>query len=181
MNAPATNNHFIRPPSPSGFTLVELLVTIAIIGITLGLAVPSFNTFISNTRMVSATNNLVDALNIARSKAISTHFNTVVAPITAGNWGSGLQVFTDKNNNATADNGEVLLNYTPPSGNITIKSSFVNNITYNPNGRAAAGSFYICGDPHVADYRRILVAQTGRIRMEDTDPANRAAYGSVCP
>jgi len=179
MNAPATNNHFIRP-NLSGFTLVELLVTIAIIGITLGIAIPSFNTFISNTRMVSETNKLVDALNIARSKAISTHYNTVVAPNAAQDWDSGLQVFTDKNRNTTIDDGEIVLNYAPPSGNITVNSTFVNRITYSPDGRAVAGSFYICGDPNVADYRRIVVAGTGRIQTQDLAQSGDA-YGEHCP
>jgi len=54
----------------SGFTLFELMVGIAIMGILVSLAVPSFQDYGRNTRAISAQNDLVTALNYARSEAI---------------------------------------------------------------------------------------------------------------
>lgn len=53
-----------------GFTLLELIITIALAAILLGLAVPSMHTFIQNNRISGQTNELVAALNLARSEAI---------------------------------------------------------------------------------------------------------------
>src|SRR5262252_4174410 len=53
-----------------GFTLIELLITIVVLSILLGLAVPSFRTFMQNDQQWVQTNNLILALNTARSEAI---------------------------------------------------------------------------------------------------------------
>jgi type IV fimbrial biogenesis protein FimT len=54
----------------TGFTLFELMVSLAIMGILVSLAVPSFQEYGRNTRVVAAQNDLVTALNLARSEAI---------------------------------------------------------------------------------------------------------------
>jgi type IV fimbrial biogenesis protein FimT len=54
----------------TGFTLVELMVTIVLVGILLGIGVPSFRDFIRNSRMTSAANDLLADLNLARSESV---------------------------------------------------------------------------------------------------------------
>ena len=53
-----------------GMTLIELLVTLAIIGIALGTAVPSFNAMIARNRLATQTNDVLLAVNMARSEAL---------------------------------------------------------------------------------------------------------------
>jgi type IV fimbrial biogenesis protein FimT len=53
-----------------GFTIVELMVTVAVAAILLVIAVPSFNTIINSNRLTTAANTLVNALNTARMEAI---------------------------------------------------------------------------------------------------------------
>jgi len=65
-----------------GFTLVELLVTIVVLSILLGLAVPAFRSFMQNDQQWTQTNNLVLALNAARSEAIKN--DAVLLPILGG-------------------------------------------------------------------------------------------------
>lgn len=69
-----------------GFTLVELLVTILVFSILLGLAVPAFRSFIQNDQQWTQTNNLILGLNAARSEAIKndTLLTQGVPPILGG-------------------------------------------------------------------------------------------------
>lgn len=54
----------------AGFTLVELMVTLAVLAILLGIAVPSFQSVIQNNRLDAARNDVLGALNFAKVEAI---------------------------------------------------------------------------------------------------------------
>lgn len=58
------------PRGSRGFTMVELLVTVALIAIVVALAYPSFVSVINNNRLAGATNDLIGDLQYARSEAI---------------------------------------------------------------------------------------------------------------
>src|SRR5262249_24094590 len=76
----------------AGFTLVELLVTIVVLSILLGLAVPAFRTFMQNDQQWAQQNNLMLALNAARSEAIKNDAASLVAPVTAAVIPGGAQI-----------------------------------------------------------------------------------------
>lgn len=75
----------IRPNT--GFTLVELLITIALIAVVAGFAVPQFGDMIERNRVTSTTNSVVGLLNYARSEAIRRNVrvsvNFTVNPVEA--------------------------------------------------------------------------------------------------
>ena len=54
----------------TGFTLIELMVTVAVAAILMGVAVPAMHSMIQNNRVTSAANSLIGAYNLARSEAI---------------------------------------------------------------------------------------------------------------
>lgn len=76
----------------AGFTLVELLVTLTILGIMMGLAIPSFKNFIGSQRAKSASYELVTTLLLARSEAIKRNADVTITPPTANTWSSGWSV-----------------------------------------------------------------------------------------
>lgn len=61
----------------SGVTLIELLIAVAVLAIGAVLAIPSFTELVKNNRLTSASNNLVRALQLARSEAVKRN-----APVT---------------------------------------------------------------------------------------------------
>ena len=86
----------------SGFTLIELMITLAIVAILLTVGVPSLTAFMQGNRLISSTNELVSALHVARSEAIKLNVRVSVCESsdgancsTTGNWENGWIVFID--------------------------------------------------------------------------------------
>lgn len=71
--------------SALGFTLIELMVAIAILGIALGIALPSYRDFVAASRVRTTTFDLMAMLTLARSEAIKRNSN-VALELGAGGW-----------------------------------------------------------------------------------------------
>ena len=71
-----------------GFTLVELMVTIAVAAILLGIALPSFQTVSRNNAVRATTNDLITSINSARQQSMSMRSVARVVPATGG-WDAG--------------------------------------------------------------------------------------------
>lgn len=95
----------------SGFTLIELMITLAIVGILLTVGVPSLKTFMQGNQLIAASNELVSALHIARSEAIKLNSRVSICESSdgtscsnTGSWKNGWIVFVDFNGDL-ANNG----------------------------------------------------------------------------
>lgn len=112
----------------NGFTLAELMTAIAILGIILGIAVPSMQSFILNQRVRSASFDLNSDLLYARSEATKRNANVVISA-TGGSWQNGWVIsaagVTVKQRAALRD--------------LAITATG-NAITFRPNGRLPVGS-----------------------------------------
>jgi type IV fimbrial biogenesis protein FimT len=104
----------------NGFTLAELLVTMAIVAILLGIGVPSYRYITSSYRISSEVNSLLGDMQYARAEAIRRGQFVTVCSSTTGTscannitWAEGWIVFADTNNNGVVDVGEPVLHVQP--------------------------------------------------------------------
>ncbi|MFA0810498.1 GspH/FimT family pseudopilin [Microbulbifer epialgicus] len=93
-----------NPEGMQGFTLIELMVVITVLGIVVAIGVPSFSTLIDNNRMSTMTNDLSSTLQYARSEAVRRGSKVQVSAI-GSNVQDGLQVWIDDNGNKAFDSG----------------------------------------------------------------------------
>ena len=93
-----------------GFTIIELMTVIAVLGVALAIGVPSFSGFLQDNRLVSHLNSLSSTLSLARSEAIKQNARVVVCGSTngtacnaAGAWEKGWIAFVDRNADLAPD------------------------------------------------------------------------------
>ncbi len=127
-----------------GFSLIELMVVLAIAAILVGIGIPSFSWLIQKNRTASQTNALIVSINYARSEAMKRGQPVMLASADGSqDWSAGWQVYLDKNNNGSFDDGEALriFDALPGSSALTATQStvIVNNNGFL-NGIKTSGS-----------------------------------------
>lgn len=146
----------------SGFTLVELLITLAIVAIVATQAVPNFRVMVQNNKLIAKKNEFITTLNLARSEAVKRGTRVTVCASTnktacnSDDWSKGWIVFSDINADTVLDSGtggcqsgeDCLLRVGADTGEISLLSNnFTNNghIQYLARGAIdSAGTFVFC-------------------------------------
>ena len=172
-----------------GFTLLELIIVIAILGISMAIAAPGLSTMIANNRISSNASDFASALQLAKAEAVARLNPVIICKknaastdcITDGDWSQGWIVFSDDNGNGGIDApGEVVLLIHEAlherisfGGNTAEVDS---SITFRPSGTSSVTttSTLIMCDERGFDYssRGIMVTITGRgsvMKASDTD------------
>lgn len=181
---------FRRFGPSSGITLIELLVTLAVVAILLTLGVGGFRTLVANARMTNAANSLIGHLQFARSEAVKRHQRIKVCPSTDGVtclnanpslWHSGYIVVS------LDDAGNIIqpiLRRVDPDEmrGVTVSSGGRRSFVYLGDGSAqgSAGTLKICdpGDP--ARIRQVVVNQMGRTYVQCNE-SRLYACPDTCP
>lgn len=179
----------IRTPTQrrlAAFTLVELLVAIAVGALLLALAVPSFSSMLQQNRLSAQSNALLNAMQYARSTALSQNVSVVVCPVGAANsgtcgtnWGAGWMVATST--------GTLLQSYAigpraPSLSSVAVSGAAANTLTFDPRGLATPqGYFKLCDNRGAAFARSVQVSLTGFVQAGPT--SGQAIWGGAlsCP
>jgi type IV fimbrial biogenesis protein FimT len=177
-----------------GFTLVELITTLSVLGILVAVAAPSLANLLANNRMATATNSIIAGLQTARSEAITREVPMVFCARnlsgtdcsgTLSNLAQGWLVGTDPNGNGSvADDGEVIRLSEPGGGNLSYSIGTVvdrNEIRYRPTGLVANGVLDpadpavvlldLCDNDRTGEEgRRLNISKTGAVSLNPSNP-----------
>jgi type IV fimbrial biogenesis protein FimT len=180
----------------SGFTLTELMVTIAILAIVTGFAAPAMQTMVQNYRVTSFTNEFNLALSYTRSEAINRNMCVTMCitqdpnaanprcSIATNEWGTGWIIFSNPTCNNTSvaalpANSELLQIYEGSSTGPSLTSSDPNirRIGYTSRGTpigglAAAGTFAVYPyNGATSPVKTLCLNMAGRTRIGAYDPS----------
>jgi type IV fimbrial biogenesis protein FimT len=193
-----------------GFTLMELMVSLAIAGIVLGIAAPSFTEFLRNNRLTNAANDFLSAAQVARTEAIkrqvavavcsSTNPQIDAADCADNTTFTGWIVFEDTNNNCLREPAETKLKGDGVLPATVLARSNGNCMSFAPTGflqtvpaRTTASRTVYCDARGIAPLagqiqsagRGIFVTNTGRSRVSRDRSSGTTTdigtWGLACP
>jgi type IV fimbrial biogenesis protein FimT len=160
-----------------GFTLVELMVTLAVATLFLVVAVPGYYSVIQNNKAVTIANSFTSSLNLARNEAIRRGTSVSLCPAAntaysscanTTNWANGWIVFVDSDENGVIASAADRLKVQPllPVGStITASATF---ISYESSGFLGQGA----GNTNIAaagctgnNARQVNLSNNGRISV----------------
>ena len=154
----------------AGFTLTELMIVMALVGILIAIAAPGFGALTRSNRVTVAANELTNLLNYARSEALTRGLNVSVEAPSVNNW-SGTVVGDVETLRAFEGSGLA------PSGISSVGTA--TRLTFRPNGTLAAPfTILLCAtnDTHTSG-KALTISQGGYTAVSDFTPTSASTRG----
>lgn len=180
------------PRVESGFGLVEMMVTLAIAGVLLSVAVPAMQGMWAGMAAAGQAEELAGAFRFARSEALRRGVNVSVCASAepdaadpgcsgANDWSAGWVVFQDVNGDGTLNNAERVLRVHSVLGKVAAieGGAGVNAARFGANGIALAGAGRLLvrpkqpsgSDSYTSNHRTLCLNAQGRVGVEKGDVA----------
>lgn len=167
-----------RSGRASGFTLIELMISITVMAILLVVVAPGLAGFVRTSKVRSAQSELVSSLRLARSEATKRGVSVGVAataPVAGDEFGAGWKVWVDDNEDGVFTAGETIVRVYPGfTGAVLLGvSAGAAPVLFRPTGFATAAiSFKVCG---TSDTTKGYTVALQRVGMTDL------TEGVTCP
>ena len=165
----------------SGFTLIEIMVTLAVGIIILAIGVPSFMNMMSSNQAAGYSNDLVSALRLARSEAVKRSSTVTICSgsgdltaCSAGAWTNGWLIFNDANGDGVQDAGEEAIRRWPIAANergqLEFNAATPDTITFTASGANSLDAqiqfALMKSDCHANQARQITISRMGRATLD---------------
>ncbi|MEP7085362.1 MAG: GspH/FimT family protein [Betaproteobacteria bacterium] len=160
----------LRAPRIDGFTLVELMVVVAVLTVLAGLGAGNYRNVTAKTRVGGAATDLRLAIELTRSEALKRGQRVSLLPV-GGDWAAGWQVVVDTNGNRRADVGEPLLLQSArlnPATRVSVNTTpgylafGASGTPQQYSGAFLAATLEFCDSGNAGG---VVLARTGRPRM----------------
>ena len=180
---PATFVRRVRGAAAAGFTLVELLVVLAIGSLLLAIAAPAYGDWIASYQLRNHAEQLASSMQLARAEAIKRGARVNLCPAAdsrrcaeAAGWSAGWLVYVDANRDGRVDADEPVLRVehaTAPGIRVQANRPLEAYVSFTALGTARLlggglqmGTFTVCRPGQNA--LRVVLANSGRVRLEKT-------------
>lgn len=165
----------------SGFTLIELIITLTIAGILMAVAVPGLKSFVSSNRLTAQINDLIADINLARSEAIKRNTDAGVCVSSAGtsctasgNWSNGWRAYyicpTDGSDTSCTAGASVTarVHEALTGSNTLVLSPAIDAVVYSRTGLTSSGvvTITLC-DPQSQKSRVLDISTAGRPSLSE--------------
>lgn len=153
-----------------GFTLIEAIITIAVMSILAAVSIPSYHRMVMNNEVYSLSSELMNALRLAQSEAIRRGVRVALTPHTRSEsqWLQGWIVFEDLASIGVKNTEEELIrSYSIDKFKSAVRTTKT-SIVFLPNGSALRGSevsdiFSICPANGEAVSYTVEIERSGNI------------------
>lgn len=174
------------PRSSRGFTLIELITTVAVAAVCLAVLVPAWSGMVERSHITTVTNQLLTQLRYARNEAVTRNRAVSLCPSDDASscsgdfrgWHKGYIVFEDTDGNRRRSPGETLLRVQgPQSIGLRLHTSAGRPaVRFRGDGSAWSTNttFRICLGKDAGRYRTVVLYGTGRARVDRRAPGNRS-------
>ena len=153
MKASANNRPQKLSISSSGFTLIELMVTIAVLAIIVGIAAPNISTQLANQRVKSTVSTIESALKEAKAESIIRRQNLTFT-------------YDDNGTNAGSIKIGSISSYSYSDKSIITNSPSTNPITFEPSKRVDSTVYTICDNNAAATPRQVIISKLANISIK---------------